>query len=45
MFHRPSLLMTGIILMMGMAWFGMHYYFGDSRAANAETSLAESGER
>ena len=41
MFHRPSLLMTGIILMMGLAWFGMHHYFGDARSAVAEPALAD----
>ncbi len=41
MFHRPSLLMTGLILMMGLAWFGMQHFYGDGRAAVAESSMAE----
>ncbi len=41
MFHRPSLLMTGLILLMGLAWFGMQHYLGDGRSASAEPVLAE----
>ena len=41
MFHRPSLLMTGLILMMGLVWFGMQHFYGDGRVASAESSIAE----
>lgn len=41
MFHRSSLLMTGLILMMGLAWFGMQHYFGDERQARADTPPME----
>lgn len=39
MLHKLSLLMTGLVLMMGVAWFGIEHFRASQ--ASATTALAE----
>ncbi|MEP7210914.1 MAG: hypothetical protein ABI740_08765 [Alphaproteobacteria bacterium] len=39
MLHKLSLLMTGLVLMMGVAWFSIEHF--SASPASATTALAE----